>query len=384
MEEQQEQADSAALPDAPLTFDTWEEWEAFVSQKPVEKPSKVSRTQMSAMTFDQRKLYNQSRVDYHNSFGPILTPDMRRVHEILLPLIRANLLAQPGARRGAVIDGEGTVGKTTILANLGKQYELEMRERYTTGRTRQNDVYKPVAYVTLRGATTIKGLSTKLAKFYNTPYPKGADADEITDLVVNNAKRCATTLLFIDDIHYLKPGNKTSQDVNNHIKDFANSIAATIVVAGIDVKNNKFFTEGLGETPENSRKSQTRRRFTLLEVGSFKYDEEVAYRITQGSDGETPRVVTNKDVWMDLLKLLESNLVLGRRSENTLLELDQYLWSRTGGFISALCHLVRRGANMAIENGSERITKSILETILLDQGAEEDYIVRSRTSSGLK
>ena len=353
------------LPAAPLTFDTWEEWQEYVNADLPLKPTKPSQANMRALSKDKTALaaFNEQRMDYHDSFGPIMTSDLHYVHDQVLPLIYRNLRASPGARRGAVIDGDGTVGKTTIMASLGKVYEQEMRKRYPAGRTRRNDVYCPVAYVTLRGSTTTKGLTTKLANFYNTPYGKRASEDTITDLVVDNMKRCATTLVLVDDIGNVKMRTKSGQDINNHLKYLVNCVPATFIYAGIDVENSEFFSEGKAD--EKARKSQTLRRFLHLKIEPYRYND-----------------AADIERWRKLLEVFEDNLILGHKARGALVGLERYLWNRTSGYMGALSDLIRAGANKAILTGKEQITEGLLDTILLDQGAEEDFARRQDVKGG--
>lgn len=55
----------------------------------------------------------------------------------------------------------------------------------------------------------------------------------------------------------------------------------------------------------------------------------------------------------------------------TLTELGRYL-QHTGGMIGSLSHLIRAGALTAILNGSETITKYLLDTILVHHAADSD------------
>ncbi|MFB9992526.1 TniB family NTP-binding protein [Deinococcus oregonensis] len=361
---------------SPLTFDTWQEWREFVALPAPIKPVKPKKIEMDELARDPEKLraFNRQRIDYHNSFGPIFTPDMEYVHSIFLPIIRANVVGPPGARLGGVIDGDGTIGKTTIVASLGRTYEIEMKREYPDEYTRKGDIFLPVAYVTLRGATTVKGFSTQLARYFSTPYRKGADADEITDLVVENAKRCATSLILVDDIHYLKNRTKTGQDVNNHLKYLINRIPATFIFCGIGVKDNEFFSEGFSKAM--SRKSQTRRRFVHVPLYTFKQDTQSPEPTESQTLKLQPQTQSTKPGgWDDLLQLFEKNLILGKRTEGMLIKHRDYIYRRTGGYMGALTRLIRTSANLAITDpaGGETITKQLMNKVMLDVGAEEDF-----------
>ena len=55
----------------------------------------------------------------------------------------------------------------------------------------------------------------------------------------------------------------------------------------------------------------------------------------------------------------------------------RYLLGRTDGMIGSLSHLVRGAAIEAILDGSEKITKRVLETIDLDHAAQHPGTARS-------
>ncbi len=52
------------------------------------------------------------------------------------------------------------------------------------------------------------------------------------------------------------------------------------------------------------------------------------------------------------------------------MRLAKYLHQRTGGMIGSLSHLVRAAAISAILDGGEAITRSLLDTVMLDWAAE--------------
>ena len=61
----------------------------------------------------------------------------------------------------------------------------------------------------------------------------------------------------------------------------------------------------------------------------------------------------------------------------SLTALSTYLHQRTGGMIGSLSHLIRGAAIEAILDGTEQITKRLLETIDLDHAAQHPGTARS-------
>jgi len=56
-----------------------------------------------------------------------------------------------------------------------------------------------------------------------------------------------------------------------------------------------------------------------------------------------------------------------------------YLLARTGGRISVLSGLLRSAAVEAVENGSERIDRALLDSIPTDWATQSLYTARQRT-----
>ncbi len=76
---------------------------------------------------------------------------------------------------------------------------------------------------------------------------------------------------------------------------------------------------------------------------------------------------------------MENALDLAHHRPGTLLRQAPYLHQRTAGRIGSLSRLIRRAAITTLLDGTEKITKPVLETITLDHLAEQHY--RPRTST---
>ena len=67
---------------------------------------------------------------------------------------------------------------------------------------------------------------------------------------------------------------------------------------------------------------------------------------------------------------MESLLRLHRHRTGNLVRLDEYLYRRSGGMIGSLSQLVRGAAILAIEDGSEQVSKQLLDSVAVDYAAE--------------
>ena len=345
--------DKQCAPVPAPTLTTKEEWWEFVRAKGSERPQLPSGEELASWNRAGRRAFNETRGAYHDNFGVVGVPAMRRIHKDLLPRVISNARRLPGARRGAIIDGPGGAGKTTIITQLGKKVERYMRARYPSPRTRGGDEFMPVVYITLPASTTIRGLNLALARFYGIVSSKRDTKDELGYQIIEHARRCATCLIMVDDIHFLNLYKQRDHHaVNDHLKYLANTISTTFLYAGIDCERSGLLSEG--RSPHEGSSSQTRRRFALHHVEPFSL-----------------KTKNGPQEWVSLLKNIERKLVLEHARKGTLHnKLAGYLFERTGGYIGSLTDLVRGGANLAIESGEERITKNLLERVQLDHAAE--------------
>jgi len=347
---------AAAGTPAPPPDLTWKEgWRKFVDAPKSKAPPKPSPAESKAMTSGAREAFDQARLEHHSSLEPIATRPMKQVHAALGLQAKSNFHLPPGARPGSVIDGDAHIGKTTIVTQFGRSYEKTLRKRYPGERTEAGDEFVPVLYLTLAAGTTVKGLSRQILDFYGYPTAPRATQVELTMQVQKAAHRCQTTLAIFDDIHFLKLSNQSDREVNDHLKYLANVIPATFVYAGIDCEESGLLREGKSRMREKAF-SQTGSRFTLHRIEKFRLDTEEEARH-----------------WVALLAAIERELVLIKSSEGMLSQkLWRYLFERTHGDIGSLTSLLRQGALLAIENGSERITTSLLDEIKLSHDAEAE------------
>jgi hypothetical protein len=122
-------------------------------------------------------------------------------------------------------------------------------------------------------------------------------------------------------------------------------LPATFVYAGIDVEAQGLFAGVRGR--------QIAGRFTVIGAAPFAY----------GTGAQ-------REQWRALITTLESLLRLHSHRSSSLVKLDEYLHRRSGGMIGSLSQLLRGAAIVAIEDGSEQITKKLLDSVPVDYAAE--------------
>lgn len=120
--------------------------------------------------------------------------------------------------------------------------------------------------------------------------------------------------------------------------------------------------------------------------GHRRHRQRRVHRRARGAAGRTrlpdrlrgtARPRRDREPFRELIAALEQALDLTAHRPGSLTKLAPYLHERTAGRIGSLARLIRQAAIEAILDSSERITKTLLDTITLDHLAEEHY--RPRT-----
>lgn len=333
------------------TITTYQEWRTFINRPVIERPVLPERKVWKAWSDEQRKQFNRTRHEYHAGFPPIATPELDHFHDQMLLQIWKNLDGDDGACPGGLLDGLGTLGKTTILKSLGKRFEKEFNDTYPPEDPEQQDLVIPVAFVSMSAKATPKDLSLRLARYYNLPLPrstKGVTKIDVTSAVVECAKIHCTQVIMVDDAHLINIHTDQGQLANDHFKDLMTETGATFVFAGINCRS--LLSEGLA----NSRQSQLAGRMIYQRIDPMRQDAEA---------------------WTGVLTELEKLLVLGNIPAGALsVNFHDYLYHRTGGSIGSLMNLIRKATRVAVDTGGEAITEQLLEGIEIDSNAELERV----------
>jgi len=344
----------ALFDDKPFAEDSLHDvvsWRKFVNRTPPSCPPLATRAQLTAMTESEKQQYDRARRIYHMGFGPLNSRAMESIHKEIGTLAVDNLRGLPGARSGAIIDGAGTLGKTTIILQLGRKYERSMQKAFKRVQAEHvvND-FIPVVYTYVPSSTTTKKMLTSLVEFYGVPVGKRDTEADIMRRLIETVRACKTSLIILDDIHNLHSGNKSAANVNDLLKELMDKIPATFVYAGINTERSVLLLDTITSGP--SRASQTQNRYSLHRVTPFPYD------VMEGDDSE----------WLEILRTIESHLLLVDHEAGWLEKRHLYLYTRTAGGIGALMRLLRHCANNAIRAGTEKLSIENVEAVRLAEG----------------
>ena len=87
-----------------------------------------------------------------------------------------------------------------------------------------------------------------------------------------------------------------------------------------------------------------------------------------------------REQWRALIATMDSALRL--HQPGSLAVQEDYLYRRSGGMIGSLSQLIRGAAILAIEDGSEQITRDLLEAVPVDYAAERGATARPAAGRG--
>ncbi|WP_343951017.1 ATP-binding protein [Nonomuraea longicatena] len=310
-------------------------WRRFVDSPPATFDL-LSDEAWQQLSGADRESYDEARINHHSELVVVRTSTVLEVAKQgrLLTLLNRREIS---ARRGLIVSGAWTTGKSTALKQLGRTHELLVRQRFP-GQDRI-----PVVYVTTPPKGSPRKLALEFARFLGLPTVKrGYNTTDIADAVCQILIDARCDLVLVDEIHNLNLATAAGEDMSDHLKYFTEHLPATFVYAGINVERSGLFTGVRGK--------QIAGRCVLINTGPFPYQEE----------------------WQGLVATMEAALRLHQHRPGTLIELDRYLHRRTGGMIGSLSHLIRAAALTAILDGTEAITRSLLDSIPVDHAAQGD------------
>ncbi|MGO4104682.1 ATP-binding protein [Leifsonia sp. YAF41] len=331
---------------------------AFLGRR-IPRPDMLSETDYAAQSDTARTEYDRSRIVYASGGIVIATPHVTDATRLLTQAFAVNVGRNSG-HAGLMLNGDSTVGKTetakTLMRTVFSQYTRMFPDYQEHGRL-------PIVYVSVPAASTGKLLMKTFADFLGLPVTGRESMGEIRSRVVQALVAAGTQLIVVDELQNLvgrSVGLGESVDV---LKNLHNEVPATFVYAGFGLTNGDLLSGPKGQ--------QLRGRFTILDME----------RLNLGD-------ITDRKTWTGLIAAFEKKLPLRHQETGTLRELRDYLYLRTSGSIGSLAKLLTGATIELISNPKytqERLTEEVMDTVKLDQFAEENYkIKRAALSKGSK
>lgn len=336
--------------DRPTTIHSREGLGAYLDHK-VTRPDMHSDTAYASLADAARTQYDRDRI-LHASGGIVIsTPHVLEASRLLEQAFAINVGRNSG-HAGLMLDGDSTVGKTetakALMRMVHSQYKRMCPEYADLGQI-------PVVYISVPAVSTGKLLMKTFAEFLGLPVTGRESMGEIRGRVVQALIAAGTQLIVVDELQNLGMGRSVGMGESvDVLKGLHNELPATFVYAGIGLATGKLLS---GE-----RGRQLRGRFTILKMDRLN--------LSDAADRKT---------WNQLIAAFEKQLPLRHQDAGTLKKLSSYLYLRTSGSVGSLAKLLSLSTIELIRNPKhtdERLTEAVMDTIKLDEFAEENYKVK--------
>ena len=334
----------------------WEGWRDFAEAPALEQPERLSVKQIEQLSEDARVAYDYHRERYHANFL-VKTPQVVRLNGRLWDLLDANQQGPSRVKGAAVIDSPPGLGKTTAVDAFGRAFHQRQILRHGRDFDDGQTLHIPVCRVAFAGNTTTRALNESILNFYNHP---SADASRsrylrnrnLAALAAESVRRHGTRLIIVDDVHFLKIHTDEGVALANELKWLANEYPATFLFTGVNMSSTGLLSES--KTDKKLAMSQIARRWTRLTLPPFAHP-----------------VGEHRKTWMTLLGAIDARLVLANARPHMLREQADYLYERSTGMIGSLFKLITLGAVHAMRDGTEELTRAVLDEIDIDVAAED-------------
>lgn len=338
-----------------ITLTTKEGWAETVKGPTREKPTLLTRQEISALSPPDKRRYDKQRFDWHANLGVVETPQLLALRKQLSVLMISNSSDANRVKGGMAIEGPAGIGKTTAVDNFAKRFHLdEIAERGPM--TGDGHERWPVVRIALNGTPTPRAIYVAMLYFLAHAGIRSGNADQFKMRALDVFLDCNVRLLIIDEVHFSAFDTTDGAKLSNTFKSIANDFPVTTLFVGIGLSEAGFFSEGRGDSSkQHNIRQQTARRVTAHTMEPFA--------------AETPQ---ERRQWRTLVRAIEKQLVLADHGQRTLAsgEVSDYLYVRTQGYFQSLATLIERACALAVLDGCEALTIDVLDQVTIDVAAE--------------
>ncbi len=313
-------------------------------------------------------LHDLHRAATHANLPLLQTPMTQAVTRLLHGRIRSNALKhKPTTRAGVMVTGGGYQGKTETTCEIAATFQdawLDMHRHLNPDAVPgARDLHAPVAYVQTPVTAKPKSTCKAILGFYGAPLNPRMDLPDLVRQVATSLHDHGTKALLLDDITRLRLHRADDQDTLHLLRAFM-SMHVTLVLVGVDIPGSGLLKEGRFDPGTRQwvlppsrhaeihglEATQTERRFDLVELDRFRYDEPAQITAWAGH-------LAGVEEQLRLLKAPSGMLISGHMPE--------YLYERTNGVVGLLERLIEDGCQEAIDSGAECLTEQLLDGIAI-------------------
>ncbi|WP_329165784.1 AAA family ATPase [Streptomyces sp. NBC_01527] len=366
LKDQEPRAGASFLPGPPIDRTRVEGFQRWRCTRDLFVPAPVlTMAQYADLTPRRRHIHNLHRLATHSSLPVQGTPMSEAVGWTVKARIEDGAFShKAGIRTGVMVNGGGAQGKTETVCEALAAFEeewLKVNNYLNPGAVMgTRDLVAPVAYVRCPVKATPISTCKRILDYFGEDY-KGMRLEDLVRTVHDALAEHGTKALVIDDITRLKLHREADQDVLDLLLEMM-SMTVTLILVGVGIPTSGLLRRGRldpatkqwvfppikdrGRSPNDLAATQHERRFELVHLDPFSY--------------ETPAGI---NAWIVHLRGLEKCVRLLHDTAGMLTEQDmpEYLFQRTNGVVGLLEKLIQRGCRLAIENGSERLTRTLLD-----------------------
>lgn len=315
---------------------TREGWLQFVQSNP-RTPGRKSPDEYAALSESDKRVYDAARIELHRSGRLIRHAQLNEAWQQIDAIV-AGASSDRGPGRGIALTGGPGFGKTSIAVGWGRHYERNLRDQYPAA-FQQEDVVVPVCYSSFLPRSGLKANLERILGFYGERVSKRETGAQMLDRLCEVTYDCRTQVIILDQAQNLRSSDKRDNEVAAHLKHLMDDANGALMLVGINLATQGPLAPSVNDT--SGDREQLARRFAPIEI------QELGARSSQ---------------WRSLMSVLERSVLLINARDGDLSRLcSELLWERSSGAIGVAIGLVSTSANLAIQNGQERLTPELLE-----------------------
>ncbi|MFV0460704.1 MAG: AAA family ATPase [Actinomycetales bacterium] len=334
---------------ARFQLSTKQEWNAFAHSAPRANLELLTPTEAARLTATEREDYDEARMVWNANLPTVRTTQVATAFSVIDQVMASNRRDADRLRGSVVIDAAPGLGKTTIATRYASDLHRRVHRRYGP-LTEEGHQRLPVAFISLSGGVTLKGLNQAILRFYAHPAAQRTTSSQLGTVAVDCVNSCHTQLVVIDDLHFVDFRHRNGMDVSNHLKGLANEMAATFMFVGVQLREKRLFDEG--RHGRDAAYAQISRRATRCEVAPFHISSDAGFR-----------------AWVDLITALEGHLKLRHGEPGMLTQHVRLLFTPLKAISPRSPISSTETCYLAISTGIETITGDLLQTASIDNAA---------------